>query len=200
VPYDLTVPGWMSETNLQAIEQLAARVPTGGNIVEIGSFCGRSARAWALSAPRAALYCIDTWNLNFENLGRAWLDGMPGDHSRYRGTAEKTFHETMKDLGNVTALKGLSTDPWPVPLADIVFLDGDHSRKGVLRELELWEGRLTPNGLLCGDDFRTEDPWIGVIKAVTDFARGRGYDIFVPAFTTLWILFASESHRHTWWP
>jgi predicted O-methyltransferase YrrM len=200
VPYDLTVPGWMSEPNLKVIEGLARRVPEGGRIVEIGSFCGRSATAWASSAPGATLHCIDTWQLDFQHLPPVWIEHMPGNLSRYRGSAERTFREVTAGLSNVVPLKGRSTDAWGLQPADVVFLDGDHSEQAVAQELHLWSSRLAPGGLICGDDFRTEDMWIGVIKAVTDFALAWRHHLVVPADTTIWMLFSDADHLRRWWP
>src|SRR5262249_7336716 len=156
MPYDLTIPGWMSERNLKVIERIAQRVGEGGQIVEIGSFCGRSATAWARSAPAATVSCVDTWQLDFQHLGPDWRKHAQGDLARYAGTAEKTFDEVTKNLCNVVPLKGRSTDDWKLALADVVFLDGDHAEATVSAELRHWSQRLAPGGLLCGDDFRTE--------------------------------------------
>jgi len=199
MPYDLTIPGWMSERNLRVIERIAQRVAASGHIVEIGSFCGRSATAWARSAPRATVSCVDTWQLDFQHLGDDWRKHAHGDPARYAGTAEKTFCDVTRDLSNVVALKGRSTDDWKLAPADVVFLDGDHREKAVAAELKHWSQRLAPGGLLCGDDFRTEPSWISVITAVTNFAFATGHELFVPAKSTVWLLFENEAHMRRWW-
>jgi predicted O-methyltransferase YrrM len=198
MPFDVTIPGWMGEANLRAIERLAGRVPTLGCIVEVGSFCGRSATAWALSAPNARVHCIDTWELNFENLPPDTLRRLPGDKSRWRGSAERTFREVVFSLENVVPLKGRSTDDWDIPRANLVFLDGDHSERAVSSDLEAWSRRLAEHGLLCGDDFRTEPAWISVVRAVTDFARTRKLHLHVLAGTTIWLLFNDLEHMNRW--
>jgi predicted O-methyltransferase YrrM len=199
MPYDLSIPGWMSERNLKVIERIARRVPDYGHIVEIGSFCGRSATAWASSAPSATVSCIDTWQLNFQQLGPNWRKGAHGDPARYRETAEETFHEVTRDLVNIVQCKGRSTFDWKLRAADVVFLDGDHRQAAVTAELCHWSARLTPGGLLCGDDYRSEPSWLSVMIAVTNFATRIGYDLFVPAKSTIWILFESRDHMRKWW-
>src|SRR5258708_69844 len=141
MPFDLTIPGWMSEPNLKMIEQIAGRVRVGGTVVEIGSFCGRSSLAWGSSAPSAPVFFIDTWQLDFENLGPEQMRTLPGDRSRYRGSAEATFRDVTARFDNVIALKVGSTTDWQMPAVDVVFLDGDHSLGAVSRELELWSKR-----------------------------------------------------------
>jgi predicted O-methyltransferase YrrM len=189
----------MSESNLKIIERLAWRAPRGGSIVEVGSFCGRSAAAWAASAPETKIYCIDTWTLDFADLGPQGVKTIGGDHSRYRGTAKQTFDEMAKRFKNIIPLQGSSTTEWNLKPADLVFIDGDHGQAAVTSDLEHWSKRLSSGGLLCGDDFRTEASWITVIKAVTNFALARGYDLFVPRGTTIWVLFTGQEHMQKWW-
>jgi predicted O-methyltransferase YrrM len=199
MPYDLSIPGWMSERNLQVIEHIGRRVPIGGHIVEIGSFCGRSATAWASSAPTATISCIDTWQLTYPRLDSSWRKIGHGDPGRYRGSSEETFREVTHDVANIIARKGRSTDDWQLQAADVVFLDGDHHEASVSAELQHWSSRLAPGGLLCGDDFRSEASWRGVMFAVSKFARRVGYHLFVPAKSTMWMLFQDTQHMERWW-
>ena len=71
MPYNLEIDGWMNENELQNIERLARTVPANGVIVEIGSWKGRSAAAWAASAdPSVTVYCFDPfykWDEFVEN-------------------------------------------------------------------------------------------------------------------------------------
>src|SRR5262245_33735795 len=65
MPYDLTIPGQVTEFQLRAIEAVATLVPPQGIVVEIGSLFGRSSYAWAASVPASAtVYCIDPWEKN----------------------------------------------------------------------------------------------------------------------------------------
>ncbi len=61
--YNLNSPGWVPEAELKIIEMLAQTIPRGGNMVEIGAFCGRSSWCWARSAdPAVTVHCLDIWN------------------------------------------------------------------------------------------------------------------------------------------
>ena len=62
MPYNKNILGHMYEHELKVIEKWALTVPAGGVIVEIGSFFGRSAICWAMSAdPSVKIYCGDCW-------------------------------------------------------------------------------------------------------------------------------------------
>jgi hypothetical protein len=60
---------------------------------------------------------------------------------------------------------------------DCIFIDGDHSFKAVMQDLELWWSKLRPGGLMVGDDY-----WMpAVAKAVNQFfaARQRPVSLFI---------------------
>jgi hypothetical protein len=199
MPYDLTVPGWMKESDLQAIERIAQGLPEAGVAVEIGSFLGRSAVAWAQSAPTATLHCIDVWSEPgwFEDPGGA--PAPAGDLSRYTGSYEGTFRAVTGPYPNVIVHQGRSTDPWDIADVDLVFVDGDHSFAAVRADLEYWSSRLQAGGLLCGHDFSSHPSLIGVTQAVMDFALQRNLSLFSPGGTTIWLLLGDPVHQRRWW-
>ena len=52
------IPGWMSAVELRYLELLASYVPANGQILEIGSFCGRSTQALFNGKPDSAQLTI----------------------------------------------------------------------------------------------------------------------------------------------
>lgn len=63
MPYDLSIIGHMVEPELKIIESWASNVPKNG-VVEIGSFFGRNAVCWALTAdPSVKIFCGDMFLL-----------------------------------------------------------------------------------------------------------------------------------------
>lgn len=56
---------------------------------------------------------------------------------------------------------------------DFIYLDGDHGYGSVLNDLEAWYPKLKQFGVMCGDDYGSPSG-IGVVKAVTEFARKYG--------------------------
>lgn len=56
---------------------------------------------------------------------------------------------------------------------DFIYLDGDHGYSSVLNDLEAWYPKLKQFGVMCGDDYGSPSG-VGVVKAVTEFARKYG--------------------------
>lgn len=62
----------------------------------------------------------------------------------------------------------------PTGLADVVFVDGDHSFEGTLMDLQIWWHRLKPGGFLFGCDRHNIFP--GVAMAVAIFCAQQKCD------------------------
>ena len=58
---------------------------------------------------------------------------------------------------------------------DLVYIDGDHTYEGVVKDLATWYPKVKKGGIICGDDIG----WAGVKKAVDEFfiKLGREYQI-----------------------
>jgi len=121
----------MSETELQLIEKLAETVPKNGVIVEVGSYNGRSAYAWAKSCdPSVTVYCIDQ-------------------------TAWPEFMTNTIDCPNIKLIIGRFpyTATYDGPPVDIFFLDGSHKNPDDIDGINTLLLHLKPGALLCGHDY-----------------------------------------------
>lgn len=56
-----------------------------------------------------------------------------------------------------------------IPVADVVYIDADHSYTAVRDDIAVWYPRVTPGGALCGHDYYPEKHWPGVKRAVDEF-------------------------------
>lgn len=164
MPYDLAIPGQMSERELKAIEQIAACVPEGGTVVEIGSLFGRSSWAWSRSVPASAtVYCIDPWE------GNSGVRPLEQAHGITYGL--ECFRHYLKDCPNVVPLKGYSPvdcADWSTKL-DVFFDDAVHNDPVFSQNLEFWSTWVRPVGILCGHDYRRKFP--DIERAVGRAAR-----------------------------
>src|SRR5690348_2810629 len=126
MPYNLDIPGWMPEPELKILERLARTIPAGGDMVEVGPFCGRSSWCWSKTvAPGVAITCIDIWDpvehpfsppAKTEN--GAVSDQDFGKTSRDKGNwgTLENFEYYTQDCDNITARRGRSPDDfldWP---------------------------------------------------------------------------------------
>lgn len=159
----LTIKGWMS---LRELMFLATRAPECSIIIEVGSYYGRSARAFADNMNGARLYCIDPWN-------GPLLDG---DNQHQIGNVNtyvfNTFKENMEphfSAGKVVPLRGKLNDFKYLfeHDADFIFLDGDHKYESVRSDIENAFTMLKPGGILAGHDYAPG--WPEIIKAVDEF-------------------------------
>jgi len=164
----------MSERDLQAIEALAQRVPEGGTIVEVGSFLGRSAWAFAKSChPTVTVYTVDAWAWMPEDYGA----DQPGGPLDPRDDPKPMFDRNVADCPNIVAIRGVSPDvhvPVPAGGFDLVFLDAGHTNPGIANDIGGWYELLRkPGGIFSGDDYSPEY-WPDVVLEVSRCARRIG--------------------------
>jgi len=153
MPYNLAIPGQVSEFQLRAIEIVARLVPADGVVVEVGSLFGSSSWAWAKSvAPSATVFCIDPWEAN------VGVRPMELRHGVKYGLEQ--FQRYTADCPNIRPLRGRSPrdfQSWDQPV-DLYYEDAVHTDPVLAQNLDLWSGRLRPTGIVCGDDYRPRFP------------------------------------------
>lgn len=182
MPYDLSIPGQLSEFELRAIEAIAALVPPGGHAVEVGALMGRSSVAWARSLPDGAtLTCIDPW------LGNVTLRTAEGEVAN----TPETFARHTAGLPNLRPLQGFSprdVADWTRPV-DLVFEDSVHRNPVLAENIAFWSRHLRPGGAFCGHDYRPRCP--DVMAAAEALAQRLGGGLAV--VDTLWCALPAEA-------
>lgn len=151
------LPGLLVSPHQERWMFLAARqLPDPANIVEIGSFKGRSTCCFGLAVKGTGrhIYCIDTFNGNDVDFHhRDFLAEFQGNIDRC-GLTEQ-----------VTACRGLSHDvakTWDRPI-DLIFIDGSHQYEDVLADFENYFPFVKPGGVVAFHD--VDETWPGVVKA-----------------------------------
>lgn len=148
------VEGWMSHDELDWLQQKAARCR---QVVEIGSWHGRSTKALAQSCP-GTVVTVDHFKGSPEDAAFALAEATATGAG---GEAREAFHRNLKDelaSGKVQLLEMDSRDAarqlydrvgfFP----DMVFLDGAHDSDSVRADIKAWEPLVNRGGLLCGHD------------------------------------------------
>jgi len=187
MPYDDTIPGWASKDDLETIEKLANGVPEGGLIVEVGSFLGRTAAAWALSAPFAAVMCIDLWH--DLPVSEERIPTLSGSIPSGAAHSLDLFKHYTRNCGNIIAMQmnSLIALPRLEESADIVFIDGFHSDPVVTMDVYNAIQAVKPGGIVCGHDFDLKYP--DVIRAVHRQCQMDGLTLeFGPTGSSIWII------------
>jgi hypothetical protein len=147
----LKTPGWMSENELSYIADLASRHSC---IVEVGSWRGRSAVAWAQNTS-GVVYCIDVWAN--DAYGISFPEDPPDLHQREEWLLTE-FHKNIIGILNIVPIRTYSVKGAGIIKAmglrpDVIFLDADHSYPSVMGDMDAWTPLLADGGVLCGHDY-----------------------------------------------
>lgn len=161
---DLSRALQISETSSMFVHDLRklAELASGcKQIIELGSFHGRSARAM-LDSSRARIWCVDVWNMPPGRTGRGVSD-----------EDFQTFLGNIEDVRSRVAVLRMLTDEaaglLPEESFDLVFIDADHRYEAVRSDILNYAPLLKYGGILCGHDYgKGRD---GLIEAVNETVR-----------------------------
>ena len=188
------VPGWMSDPDLEAINNICARVSPGAYILEIGSFLGRSSAQWASNLPTSTIICVDAWiGVPTDYLPIHYLDQCQGDRMQLypNNPTFNQFLNNMRHHSNIIPIRMNSQEfswVWNESPA-VIFIDGDHTDDGVKSDLDScftkWQAQ--PHTIICGHDYDIN--WnTGVYRQVNSFATTYGYEVILHNSSTVWEL------------
>jgi predicted O-methyltransferase YrrM len=142
-----SIPGWLRAEDADKLYELAQRTP--GPILEVGTHFGKSAVLMALAVQEAqrsdlVLYTLDV------------------DRRAIRAAAAEAEARDLEDA--IVFVRGTLrafARAYPQVRPALTFVDGDHSRTGVERDLQVLEMLVPAGGALLFHDFadpRNDDP------------------------------------------
>lgn len=125
--------GFLTQAEAELLYSLVLEVPTGGNVVEVGSYQARSTIAMALAAKSAGctVWAIDP-HMTYEAGGT--LFGMFDNQAYYENIAHFQCGGVVKTL-NISSVEAYIM--WRRDV-DLLFIDGDHSFEAVHRDWTFW--------------------------------------------------------------
>ncbi|MFN2390197.1 MAG: class I SAM-dependent methyltransferase [Actinomycetota bacterium] len=156
----------MPEDEGRALHDAALRAPGSAPLLEVGSYCGKSAiyLGAAARATRRILYSVDHHRGSEEHQpGEEYHDRELVDPSTGAVDTLACFRRTIHAAGlqdTVIAVVGDSPTiaaHWSTPLS-LVFIDGEHSEVAVTADVEGWTPHLAPGGFLALHDVYPEGP------------------------------------------
>lgn len=163
--YDLTVPGWMTEAELQAIGEIADTVKP-KNVLEIGSFAGRSSVCWAKNLPESKITCVDPWGPD-AILDVWWMATdsyvwQPFSADEKKRSLYSIFLERTHPYPNISQYRIDSKRFLPIAQQlglkyDLIFIDGDHSEQGFMTDLRISAALLNTDGTLVMHDYKNKE-------------------------------------------
>lgn len=149
------IDGWLLPEEARWLFKAARKLRDGANIVEIGSYKGRSTCCLALGCghTRKKVFALDSF------------DGGP-DLDQYDSFQE--FQDNLRALcvtQHVEILRGISWDlakTWNQPI-HFLFIDGSHIYEHVLADFHSFFPHVVPGGIVAFHDVHESHP--GVLKA-----------------------------------
>jgi predicted O-methyltransferase YrrM len=151
------VHGWTTEKELKF---LAEKAENASNVVEIGSWKGRSTKV-LLEASEGFVHAIDHFKGTSE-VGDGWSGFLAEEQDIY-----EEFMKNVGDYANLRVHKMGSADAVELfsdNSLDLVFIDGDHTYDGIIADIDNYLPKVKSGGTICGHDYTTGFP--DVIKAV----------------------------------
>jgi predicted O-methyltransferase YrrM len=150
-----TIPGWTRGKEAQELLQISYSLPAGANVVEIGSFFGSS--AILLAGPRrirgsGLVHCIDPFDCTGDSFSVPHYQRVLTEHGG--GSLRDHFVSNIHAAGLdswVRIHEGRADEvarTWTIPI-DLLYLDGDQSRKGVREAYESWAQFLRSGGIIA---------------------------------------------------
>lgn len=170
-----SVPGMVSTQNGFKLYLLSMAQQLSGDVIEIGSWMGRStcflARA-CRDRGDSRVFAVDHFKGNPGKEAQYGLDEIGPDDIREAfwsnlGAHGLEDHVTLYDAPSTEAVKEIRAASHGIRL---VFIDGDHRYPGVSTDLELYSALLDPEGLLILDDYARAFP--GVVQAAHEQVIG----------------------------
>ena len=174
--------GFMPPDEGVALWQAAAEAPAGA-LLEVGSYCGKSACYIGPAAASAGqtLFCIDHHRGSEENqAGWEWHEPDLVDPVIGKMDTLPLFRRTVYQAGledSVIAVVGESARVarlWTTPLA-FLFIDGGHGIEPARQDYELWTPHVAPGGTLVIHD---------VFPDPEDGGRPPYEEIYLPALAS----------------
>lgn len=139
---------WTSQSELAWLCEMAS---TRNRIVEVGSYHGRSALCMLLANPDLLLVCYD--NCENKEVPEVFAKNLKAQMEEGRVVLKVGDSRILLDR----------TDSF-----DAAFIDAGHLYEDVMLDIENCRSVLFPGGLLCGHDWRVNDPTDGVNRAVME--------------------------------
>lgn len=164
-----SIPGMLSAQSGDFLLALCLLQSERGDVVEIGSWQGRSTTYLATAVKESGngrLYAIDHFR------------GNPGTESSYQVSTRdlsdlrENFISNMATLGfaETVHLLDCRTEEAAPQFKDrdirFLFIDGDHTYEGVSRDFGLFEPQVVPGGLIVLDDVDSTFP--GIVQFVDE--------------------------------
>lgn len=162
--------GYLRREEVVLLQRCADALPPSPTIINIGAGAGTSALTFAEKRPDAHVITVDI------SPGGP-LGGFEGERNAFDNAKMEYPEQILGDSGAI----GKS---WDRGLVDMVFVDGDHSTKGVERDIAGWLHHIKVGGIIAFHDYG--ERWPRVVEVIDRLvAPNPDYLLFDRADTTI---------------
>lgn len=165
----LTIPGMVTPDSGKFLYSLCYMQDLKGDVVEIGSWQGRSTTFLARAVKESnngKFYAVDHFR---GNPGKEQFYEVNGSINRLKDNFIKNI--SSFGLSDVVNLLDMNNTEAAARIKDntirFLFIDGDHSKEGVQKDIELFFPMLTKGSIIVFDDYF--DGFAGLLAAVDEF-------------------------------
>ncbi|MDA3915507.1 MAG: class I SAM-dependent methyltransferase [Deltaproteobacteria bacterium] len=162
IDFDLlnSIKGFMDDDEAHQLYHIALQASGNGPILEIGSYCGRSAYIIGCACKQhdSILFSIDHHKGSQEQQsGEEYFDSDLFDSKLSRVNTFPFFQQTISrtSLENsvvpIVAASSVAGKMWKTPVA-MLFIDGGHSFESVYEDFLTWASHIKPGGFLVMHD------------------------------------------------
>lgn len=170
------IEGWLSTDQAERLWNAAATLEAGAQLVEIGSFRGRSAVILATAAgPGTALVAIDPHAGN----DRGTLRGQGSTQQEEAEIDNKAFNANLESAGlrdRVTHIRKFShaaIDEVEGPI-DLLYVDGAHQYQPAVGDIRAFGAKVRPGGtMLIHDSFSSVGVTLAILTDLTASSEWR---------------------------
>ena len=167
------IPGMCGEEKMIAVMEVMRHTPP-GDVVEIGSWWGRSAAMFVWLARHYAVgkvLCIDPWRNDAMAQGDPMVDAASAEQDTEEALRIFQINLAPYALGDLNYIRARSRDghnqycPGAIVTSEafgatayegriaLLHIDGNHSEPEVAADCELWTPHVTPGGWIIFDDY-----------------------------------------------
>lgn len=176
-----SIDGWMTRRELEWLFETASSIQPGGTWVELGAWKGRSFFTVSMGLPaRSQLVAIDSFASATAALPHIPTTTWVWDHfmAVFQGVQRLRQDLVLSVMRSETSH---ASQLFADDSIDLVFFDADHTREGLLHDVDAWMPKIRPGGTLCGHDYSTGFP--GVVELVDELFPERT----IIADTSIWL-------------
>lgn len=156
--------------------------------VEVGSASGQFAATIAAQWEGKELWMVDPWASQDKEVYREATN----EHGEFKRWLEECERLCQRD-NRIHMLQMLSVDAskkFEDASLDWVYIDGNHSARAVMADLDAWWPKVKLGGIIGGHDFltKTDDGWFAEVdQAVVRWTKEHNVTFSVSSCTSWWI-------------